>query len=258
MALAGSDPQYREKAAVWALLGNLPLYVSLNPGTVWRWFAASLPMDLGTGGFNRTDIDLLACYVDLPRSENRFYCAWEVKVGVLRADGSGQSLKSGKIDRTMKQLEACRDFGVPLLSLLDVYLCEYGFMASGMFPPPVLIPSLRQKLQELHRRGFGYKALPFHLASRSGSHHGDELSVFNDSLVPLRCAFDVLPPTARRPGDGFVRLVERIEKLLDETPHSSVGFQQIVFCRSCRRLQVLRMRDEVLCPNCRDNLVRQS
>ncbi|MCJ7791003.1 MAG: hypothetical protein MUP49_01085, partial [Dehalococcoidia bacterium] len=80
---------------------------------MWRWFAINIPMDLGTGGEFTSDIDILARLSDFPHSKEWIYRTWEVKVSLICKDGTARSLKAGKIERTIKQLKAYRDFGSP-------------------------------------------------------------------------------------------------------------------------------------------------
>ena len=258
MTLFDTDAQYREKAAIWVVLSKIQLYASLADGKVWRWFAANLPMDLGTGGYDQSDIDVMVSLWDYPDSpRTKLYRAWEVKVGLLHADGHGRSLKAGKTQRMMNQVEAYRDFGIPEVSLLDVYLCETGFMRNNPFPPPVLQESLPKKLAELHRAGFGYRLLPFEFSLDPNRPALDPLRTYNLGLSPIKTTFDVLRPVVRSPRDGFMRLVEKIDDFVARTPAATGGFRQVVFCRACRRLQQIRMRDTINCPGCGDNLVQQ-
>jgi uncharacterized protein YbjT (DUF2867 family) len=46
MTLFQFDPQHRETAAIFRLLGSMPLRWGLAEGRVFRWFAVNIPMDL--------------------------------------------------------------------------------------------------------------------------------------------------------------------------------------------------------------------
>jgi len=98
----------------------MPLFAPLAEGRVWKWFAINIPMDLGTGGAFTSDMDIIARLHDFPRSQEWLYKTWEVKVSLLCKDGSGLSLKAGKLKRTVTQLNAYRDFGSPAVSLIHV------------------------------------------------------------------------------------------------------------------------------------------
>ena len=108
----------------------MPLFAPLAEGRVWKWFAINIPMDLGTGGTFTSDMDIIAMLHDFPGSKEWLYKTWEVKVSLLCKDGSALSLKAGKgkLKRTVTQLKAYRKFGSPAVSLIDVYVCEAGFM----------------------------------------------------------------------------------------------------------------------------------
>src|SRR5260370_42266605 len=148
MTLFQSESQYREKATVWRVFSLLPLYGSLAGGHVWRWFAINIPMDLGAGGRFTGDIDILARLHDFPHSQEWFYKTWEVKVSLLRKDGTARSLKLGKVARTIRQLKAYREFGSPDASLLDIYLCVAPCIWRNNFPPTPLVVSLSAKMSD--------------------------------------------------------------------------------------------------------------
>src|ERR1700683_400092 len=171
MTLFESPSQFREKATICRMFELLPLYAPLAEGHVFRWFALNIPMDLGTGGSFTSDIDIVACLLPYPSSAplqpsprprgGLIYKTWEVKVSLLYKDGTARSLKSGKTRNTIKQLRAYRNFGSPDVSLLDVYLCEPGFMGSNAFPPEPARRTVNAKIQELRENEFGYQILPF-------------------------------------------------------------------------------------------------
>lgn len=108
-----------------------------------------------------SDIDILARLYDFPRSKEWINKSWEVKVSLLCKNGTARSLKSGKIKRTINQLKAYREFGSPDVSLLDIYLCEAGFLVGNPFPPPSLKSSISRKIHELSRNRFVYQLLTF-------------------------------------------------------------------------------------------------
>lgn len=225
---------------------------------MWRWFAINIPMDLGTGGEFTSDIDILARLSDFPRSQEWIYRTWEVKVSLLCKDGTARSLKSGKIERTITQLETYREFGSPDVSLLDIYICEAGFMRHNVFPPSSLKNAITAKIAELNKDGFGYQILPFeHGKDRDGD--VGLLAMSPKGMSPLQTTFNVLPAFPFRPRDPFASLADRISQFFEQLPDRSRNhFKQIVFCRECRRLQLIRMRDEYTCPNCQSNLILQS
>ncbi len=258
MTLFDSDSQYREKATIWRIFSLLPLYATLARGRVWRWFAINIPMDLGTGGRFTSDIDILARLHDFPHSDNWLYETWEVKVTLLCKDGSARSLKSGKLPRTMTQLKAYREFGSPCVSLLDIYVCEAGFMVHNAFPPSSLNGTIIAKLGELSSERFGYQLLPF----EHGKNGNDDVGLIAYSNVNkpiLETTFNILPAMESHPREPFARLADRIGEFFEHAPsHPQKSFNQIVFCRNCRNLQLIRIRDVHTCPNCQKDLITQS
>lgn len=254
MTLFKSESQYRETAAIWRIFSLLPLYGRLSNGRMFRWFAMNIPMDLGTGGTFTSDIDIIALLSNYPHSREWIAKTWEVKISLLCKDGSVRSLKAGKIERTIKQLTAYRGFGSPDVSLLDVYVCEAGFSGSNNFPPQSFDTSLHAKLPELRRHGFGYQQLPFE--------HGKDLDTdvgllaFSHQLNPFRTTFGILPAIPSQSRDGFSRLVDRIDTFFKKAPDRDKYFNcQVIFCKRCRQLQLIRMKDEQVCPTCGSNLV---
>jgi hypothetical protein len=257
VTLFESESQYREKATIWRIFSLLPLYAALAGGRVWRWFAINIPMDLGTGGSFTSDIDIIARLHDFPPSQEWLYRTWEVKVSLLCKDGSARSLKIGKTARTVTQLKAYREFGSPDVSLLDIYLCEAGFMTQNTFPPSILTETISTKLAELSRERFGYQLLPFE-HGKDGDRDVGLLAIPSEQN-PLQTTFNVLPAVTTGPQQPFSRLVDKLDEFFERIEgQSEKSFLQIVFCRECRRLQSIRMKDEYKCPTCQSNLVIQS
>ena len=179
MTLSDSTSQYREKATIFRVFSLLPLFESLLSGCVCRWFAANIPMDLGTNDGYAGDIDIIAClkrwpndlspwpsnlspwHRDTPK-RGCFYRTWEVKVAKLHKNGEAHSLKRGKTRKILSQLYIHREFGSPNVSLLDVYLCEAGVLGNGRAGLPSSVQqSAYSKLPELKSKQFGYQILPF-------------------------------------------------------------------------------------------------
>ncbi|MGA7565892.1 MAG: hypothetical protein WBW53_07455 [Terriglobales bacterium] len=213
-------------------------------------------MDLGTGGGEFTrDIDIVARLHDFPRSQKWLYKTWEVKVSLLGRDGTARSLKVGKLNRTVSQLKGYRKFGSPDVSLLDIYVCEEGFMGSNGFPPTALRSSISSKVAELRQRGFGYQLLPF----EPGTDPEDGVGMFRIPTTwnPLRNTFDLLPATIAGPDQPFSRFAERLNDFFERARQPPQPFNQIVYCRQCRKLHLIRMKNDHFCPSCKDNLILQ-
>jgi hypothetical protein len=178
-------------------------------------------------------------------------------VSLLRNDGTARSLKTGKVRRTITQLNAYREFGSPDVSLLDISLCEAGFLKQNRFPLPDLKTFISSKLTELRRQDFGYQLLPF----EHGKDGDIDVGLFATASKrnPLKTTFDVIPATVSRAGQPFRKWADRIASFFERSPNRArKHFHQIVFCRACRRLQLIRMRDEYRCPGCGADLITQS
>jgi len=248
----------------------LPLHGPLAEGHVFPWFALNIPMDLGTGGMFTSDIDVIAKLRQYPKhapwrpypsipAGSHFYKTWEVKVSLLCKDGTARSIKGGKTRATLNQLRAYRKFGSPDVSLLELYLCEDGFMRSNDFPPAPVRRAIDSKIDILRANGFGYQILPF---EHGKSNIGEDLGLLaysNETRYDSSSTnFRVLPQTRTESLDGFAKLIERLdqcyqhglERLLDK----SRGFTTIVFCRACRQLGLTTMKEASRCPRCADDL----
>jgi hypothetical protein len=257
LTLFESESQYREKAAIWRIFSLLPLFGGLAGGHVWRWFAINIPMDLGTGGRFTGDLDILARLHDFPRSQEWLYKTWEVKVSLLCKDGTARSLKSGKMAKIMNQLRIHREFGSPDVSLLDTYICEAGFTGRNPFPPSCLNSSISSKLAELGGEHFGYQLLPFEHGKEGNDDVG--LKAIHNVANRTQTTVNFLSSLVTRSHEPFSRLANRVSDFFEQAgDRPAKSFHQIVFCRVCRRLQLVRMRDEHTCPGCGSDLVTQS
>jgi predicted RNA-binding Zn-ribbon protein involved in translation (DUF1610 family) len=216
-------------------------------------------MDLGRGGKFTSDIDILARLYDFPRSKNWVYRTWEVKVSLLCKDGTTRSLKSGKTVKTMKQLRAYREFGSPEVSLLDVCLCETGFMGNNPFPPEPLKKSVSDKREKLKKECFGYQLLTFEHGKDGDFDVG--LRVIHNVANPMQTTMNILPALVSEPRRPFSSLATNVNRFFEwsrlfRRPNPFTN--QIIFCRNCRKLQLINMRDTYTCPNCRSDLIAQS
>jgi hypothetical protein len=244
------------------------LFAPLSSGHIMNWFAVNIPMDLGTGGSLDGEIDIIARLRGIPGhplAEGYFYRTWEVKVSLLCKDGTTKSLKvgRGKMRGVVNQLKAYRKCGSPEVSLLDVYLYEAGCSMSYLSN---IKYSLSTKLSELQHHSFGYHVLPFGYGKREGHDFGlnylpvpSQLSLHPDPLwsSPV-AAFLHAPVTDIRP--PFSNLAERIDNFVKEQNRSyrQVFRHTVMFCRECRQLQLIRIKEEYTCPNCGDNLIAQT
>jgi hypothetical protein len=265
LTLFESESQYRENATIWRIFSLLPLFSFLAGGHVWRWFAINIPMNLGTGGRFTSDIDIIARLSNRPRSPDWFYRTWEVKVSLLGRDGKARSLKRGKTEKVMNQLRAYREFGAPEVSLLDIVLCQAGCLAANPFPTRELVEAVATKLPELKDEHFGYHLLPFEHGRDAAGDVGlrtfdlGDWSGRRDYLMLGRPDFHILQPAVTNVAKGFMRLAQRLDEFFEaaaERPAKSR--HQIIFCRECRQLQLIRMRDEEACPTCSADLIAQS
>lgn len=257
--LFDSDPQYREKAAIWRLMSLMPLYSSLAGGRIWRWFAINIPMEVvDQSGKFTSDIDIIARLYDFPNSREWIYKTWEVKVSLLCNNGTAKALHAGKTVRTMKQLNAYREFGSPDVSLLDIYLLEAGYLKiCNTFPPPLLDGHLSKKKEILAKHNFGYQLLSFGHGKVDNQDYG--LFAIQNAYNPIQTTVDVLPALVSKPREPFLTLVNLINDFFESGINSRRFFGYgIVFCRKCRQFQMINMGETYLCPECQSNLIAQT
>jgi hypothetical protein len=99
-------------------------------------------------------------------------------------------------------------------SLLDIYLCEAGFMNHNVFQPPAARDSITAKVAELSQNGFGYQILPFEHAKK-GNVDASLKAMAPNSSNPLQTTFDILPAFPFRPRDPFAHLADRIDQFFE-------------------------------------------
>jgi hypothetical protein len=275
MTLYESDPNYREKLTIFRVFSQLPLFSCLLSGCVCRWFAINIPMDLGTNAGYEGDFDVIACLKRWPNElspwpsglapwpnctpkNGLFYRTWEVKVAKLDKDGRAYSLKRGKTQRVINQLEVHKRFGSPNASLIDAFLCEAGYFQTATFIlPPTALQAVGEKRSELRSKGYGYVVLPF---GHDKNEDGDDFALYSPRLnANTYAGQDILLPAVSLPQQPFSRLASRIDSFC-ESKHAGSPFHHIVvFCKACRALQVVSAKlGEFECPNCNDNLIAQS
>lgn len=130
-------------------------------------------------------------------------------------------------------------------------------MHRNAFPPPVLSDTLSVKLTGLRRDRFGYQLLPF-------EHDKDENGDVGLRAMPsqgnlLQTTFDLLPAGMTGPRQPFSRLADRLNEFFEQTKdRRRKSFSQIVFCRACRQLHLICMKEEQRCSECGSDLVMQS
>ncbi len=214
----------------------------------------------GVGGTFTSDIDIIARLHDYPNSQEWFYKTWEVKVSILLKNGEARSLKSGKTKRTITQLKSYKEFGSPDVNLLDVYICESEFMKNNPFPPPIMSNLLNKKYSELTSEGFGYQLLPFEHDKEGNNDFGLKAIRFGQNY--FQRTSNLLSSANFGFRQPFSRLVNDINIFYDGISgfknHPHKPFRQIVYCRNCHTFQLINMKTEFLCPNCRDNFIGQS
>jgi hypothetical protein len=250
MTLFDSPSQYRENATIRRVFLLLPLYNALAAGSIWRWFAVNIPMDLRTGGQFTGDLDIVAKLRN-HRSKESFYRTWEVKVSLLRRDGAVGSLKTGKFGKMLNQLRAHRKFGSPYVSLIEMYVCEPGFLLTKGFPPSLVTTESTRRAAELRRAGYGYQWLPFE--------HDEDLDQVTTAprRGAMRATTDLLRARQTPIGSGFRRLADRLDERF-EAGRGNALKHLIMFCRKCKQIQIVAMKDGDACPTCGDYLLQQS
>ena len=252
MTLFEFDPQHRETAAIFRVLGDLGLRFGLAEGRVFRWFAVNIPMNLLRTSTFLGDLDMIACLRSTP-SEPRFlkYLSWEVKLALIDKLGRPKSLKAGKTHDIVRQLRIHRRFGSPEASLLELFLCEASPISLKHFPQPAVFPVIQERAYALKEGMFGYKILPFQ--------HGREGDVDVGTFTiqhpyhRIQTASTIVRPAILPPGKAFLELMDTLNEFADS--RKTIGFYVIVFCKYCRKLEAISMKGEPMCPSCGSFLV---
>jgi hypothetical protein len=254
MTLFQFDPQHRETAAIFRLLGSLPLRWGLAEGRVFRWFAVNIPMDLLRTSSFQGDLDMIACLRSFP-SEPRFlkYLSWEVKLALIDKLGRPKSLKGGKTRDIVQQLKIHRRFGSPEASLLELFLCEASPNSLKHFPQPTVFPVIHERAYAMKEGMFGYKILPF----QHGREGDEDVGTFTvqHPHSHLQTASTIVRPAILPAGKAFLELMETLNEFADS--RKAIGFYAIVFCKYCRKLEAIPMKADPICPSCGSFLVSQ-
>ena len=157
----------------------------------------------------------------------------------------------------MTQLKAYKGFGAPDVTLLDVYICEDGFMSNNIFPTKELTDVIIEKKTELAKEGFGYQLLPFEHEKEGEYDVG--LLAFRSTTSMTKITADVLSSKNFGHRQPFSRLVDDIDKFFEQLgKRPRKHLNQIVYCKNCRQLQLINMKIEYECTNCKDNLIAQT
>jgi hypothetical protein len=229
------------------LVSMLPFWSGLCRGHRFRWFAVNVPMRLAGDASFTSDIDIIAKLQEYPPSKKWFYRTWEVKVGLLFADGRAKSLKAGKLDRTFTQLSKYREFGTPETSLLDMYLCQAGLLDTGRpFSMPML-QSMSEKQSRLAAQQFGFEVVVVEHVSDAGP----GLALKGPQCKCGGLVHNVLRSRRSDAGERFIRLVQAIESVFEGSPPSERPLPHMVYCEKCKTLQRIRLNTHQACPACR-------
>jgi hypothetical protein len=249
MTLFDSNPQSRETAAIFRVLSLLPLRMGLAEGRIFRWFAVNIPMSLVPGCRFAGDIDLMCSLRSFPQKPvTLIYKTWEVKVILIDRFGRPRSLKRGKTRNILKQLRVTRRFGSPNVSLLEMYLCEAGSSGFTNFPSEPVFESIQERASRLYAELFGYQLLPF----AHGKDGDTDVGVYGlGKLYPPDSTIRILRPLVTECRKPFSELAQILETFVVS---KQLGFVIVVFCKTCRRLGLVKMNSEFDCPHCGDYL----
>lgn len=254
MGIFKTETQYRENQAILRLFETYVLSMSLSQGLPWRWYAVNIPTDLVSGGI-KGDIDIIACLNDWSpeKSEKIMYRVWEVKVSTIDNNGQARSLKSGKVEDTMKQLRNLRRFGAPLVSLLDLYLLEDGFFEKYGFLPVKVRGIMKEKFMKLAVEQFGYQIIPFQHSSIGIGDFG--LQTIQLDLMGTRGdkpGMYLLNPAEMEPSEAFSELMRKLDEFYAQSRTGSEKrhFMEIItYCKKCKKLICLSPKDAT-CSGC--------
>jgi len=186
------------------------------------------------------------------------YKTWEVKVSLLDKTGTPKSLKRGRTEAIVKQLRIHREFGSPDTSLLELYVCEAGFMRQNQFPPSEAFDVIQERVAALRKGLFGYQLLPFEHA-KDGDQDVGLLAPYN-VFKPLENAIPLLRPNRTPPTGPFLELAKHLDNFAKSQSALSkkrLGFVVIVHCKRCKNLGLISMKDDFVCPRCASYLAAQ-
>lgn len=255
------DPQSRETAAIWRLVRNMPLHWGLPDGRIFRWWAINIPLNLLPASRFYGDIDLMICTLSTPKElPGIFYKTWEIKLMLVDKSGKPRSLKSGKTEEILTQLEIQREFGSPDVSLLEMYLHEAGSKAFEFFPQEQVFLVVEKRAKELQKRLFGYQVLPF---GHRKNENGEDFVIYalTNPIQPFKAIMDILRASKTEANGAFLELAQHLSAFAESESRrlsKPLGFVVVTYCRACRRLCLIHKRDKVRCYHCHRPFTGQS
>jgi hypothetical protein len=164
-------------------------------------------------------------------------------------------LKSGKTKDVLKQLRLYRRFGCPTPTLLEMFICEYGFGSRNTFPPEAADQSIREKLAVLSEEQFGYEILPFEFA-KEGEEDTDSVAFFRPMTMwnpQSPSAIRLLHPARTQPNQPFLNLCKMVNVFVDlgsQTRRVQGHVRVVVYCTNCKRFILLGSKSNCECYVC--------
>lgn len=243
--LFSGDSQHREVSAIWKLL-HTPNFWALCNDT-FRWIALNIPMDLLQDSNFKGDIDIIVSMpAEFPPSEDGkvIFRSFEVKTISINKIGEVKSLKRGKRQKIVKQLNKMASFGCEQIFLLQMCVIERGYSLQNSFPPPQLEVAVNSLAPELKDK-FGY-VVTAHEPSRT---HSEQMGGI---LYPF---FNVLRTKPRKPGGLFLDLMQHLDAFYKKEIQNNEnisGIAVITYCKLCKVLVVLSVGPDENreCPHC--------
>lgn len=241
--LFNTENVVRELACAWKVQSSLPIFGRLATGSMWKWRAVGIPLNL-LGGSIEGDIDLMLALRPQGSSSDLHRCI-ELKTAKVNLSGEVKSLKNSKFPKTIKQLEKLVAFGAPQVLLLEAFIVEAGYgPASGGKMPVAVRNSIADKLRQIGSAAFGYATIPL-----------EQLRGYAEDATGMLWPFEIIkaPPIrpTRRP---FLDLVDAIEECVRKSAIKRFGLV-VTYCHQCAQLITVRHRGPYICSNCRSPLI---
>jgi hypothetical protein len=241
------DNQKREVACAWKIMRSLHHFQALAMGSMWRWRAIGIPLNLVDKSL-QGDIDILIALRELTVKDgvgsfSPLYRCFELKTAKVRRSGEVTSLKDHQFHKTMGQLEKLCRIGCEHVFLLEAFIIEAGFPSEPIEGMPIRVrAAVSEKYERIMQAEYGYVAMAI-----------EQIPGFDEDETGMVWPTTVIKPAPKRQiGKTFRDIVDLIEAHVATA--GGPGSYTVTFCESCKKLTALGRRGPYVCSNCQSPL----
>jgi hypothetical protein len=243
------DNQKREVACAWKIMRSQHHYSALVMGSMWKWRAIGIPLNLIDKSLEG-DIDILIALRERTVKDgvgnfSPLYRCFELKTAKVKRTGQVTSLKDHQFHKTMGQLEKLCWIGCEQVFLLEAFIIEAGFSSEPIEGlPPRVREAISKKYDRIMRAEYGYVATAV-----------EQLPGFDEEATGKAWPTTIIKPAPKREiGKAFRDIVDLIEAHVAAAGGPGYGIT-VTFCESCKKLTAVDRRGLYVCSNCQEPLL---